>query len=31
MQAVVDALSLLANIVMPWNTAQVQATLDLLG
>ena len=28
MQAVADALSLLANIVMAWNTAQVQAVLD---
>ena len=28
MQAVADALSLLANIVMAWNTAQMQAVLD---
>ena len=28
MQAVADALSLLANIVMAWNTAQIQAILD---
>jgi TnpA family transposase len=28
MQAVADALSLLANIVMAWNTAQMQAILD---
>jgi TnpA family transposase len=28
MQAVADALSLLANIVMTWNTAQMQAILD---
>ncbi len=28
MQAVADALSLLANIVMVWNTAQMQAVLD---
>jgi hypothetical protein len=29
MQAVADALSLLANIVMAWNTAQMQEVLDL--
>ena len=28
MQAVADALSLLANIVMAWNTAQMQAVVD---
>lgn len=28
MQAVADALSLLANVVMAWNTAQMQAVLD---
>ena len=28
MQAVADALSLLANIVMAWNTAQMQAVID---
>ena len=28
MQAVADALSLLANIVMAWNTSQMQAVLD---
>ena len=28
MQAVADALSLLANIVMAWNTTQMQAVLD---
>jgi predicted DNA-binding ribbon-helix-helix protein len=28
MQAVADALSLLANIVMAWNTAQMQTILD---
>jgi len=28
MQAVADALSLLANIVMAWNTAQMQAVLN---
>jgi hypothetical protein len=28
MQAVVDALSLLANIIMAWNTSQMQAVLD---
>ncbi len=28
MQAVADALSLLANIVMAWNTAQMQSVLD---
>jgi TnpA family transposase len=28
MQAVADALSLLANIVMAWNTAQMQVVLD---
>ena len=28
MQAVADALSLLANIVMAWNTAQIQVVLD---
>ena len=28
MQAVADALSLLANIVMAWNTAQMQQVLD---
>ena len=28
MQAVADALSLLVNIVMAWNTAQMQAVLD---
>ena len=28
MQAVADALSLLANIVMAWNTAKMQAVLD---
>jgi hypothetical protein len=28
MQAVADALSLLANIVMAWNTAQMQTVLD---
>jgi hypothetical protein len=28
MQAVADALSLLANIVMAWNTAQMQAILN---
>ena len=28
MQAVADALGLLANIVMAWNTAQMQAVLD---
>jgi hypothetical protein len=28
MQAVADALSLLANIVMAWNTAQMQGVLD---
>lgn len=28
MQAVADALSLMANIVMAWNTAQIQAVLD---
>jgi len=28
MQAVADALSLLANIVMAWNTAQMQKALD---
>jgi len=28
MQAVADALSLLANLVMAWNTAQMQAVLD---
>ena len=28
MQAVADALSLLANIVMAWITAQMQAVLD---
>ena len=28
MQAVADALSLLANIVMAWNTAQMEAVLD---
>jgi hypothetical protein len=28
MQAVADALSLLANIVMAWNTAQMQKVLD---
>ena len=28
MQAAADALSLLANIVMAWNTAQMQAVLD---
>jgi predicted DNA-binding ribbon-helix-helix protein len=28
MQAVADALSLLANMVMAWNTAQMQAVLD---
>ena len=28
MQAVADALSLLANIVMSWNTAQMQTVLD---
>lgn len=28
MQAVADALSLLANILMPWNTAQMQKVLD---
>lgn len=28
MQAVADALSLLANIVMAWNTSQMQALLD---
>jgi hypothetical protein len=28
MQAVADALSLLANIVMAWNTAKMQAILD---
>jgi hypothetical protein len=28
MQAVADAPSLLANIVMAWNTAQMQALLD---
>jgi hypothetical protein len=28
MQAVADALSLLANIVMAWNTAQRQTVLD---
>ena len=31
MQAVADALSLLANIVMAWNTAQMQAILDRVG
>jgi hypothetical protein len=28
MQAVADALSLLANIVMAWNTAQMQSVID---
>jgi len=28
MQAVADALSLMANIVMAWNTSQMQAVLD---
>jgi hypothetical protein len=28
MQAVADALSLLANIIMAWNTSQMQAALD---
>ena len=28
MQAVADALSLLANVVTAWNTAQMQAVLD---
>lgn len=28
MQAVADALSLLANIIMAWNTTQMQAVLD---
>ena len=28
MQAVADALSLLTNIVMAWNTAQMQAVID---
>ena len=28
MQAVADALSLLANTVMAWNTSQMQAVLD---
>jgi hypothetical protein len=28
MQAVADALSLLANIIMAWNTSQMQAVLD---
>ena len=28
MHAVADALSLLANVVMAWNTAQMQAVLD---
>ena len=28
MQAVADALSLLANLVMAWNTAQMQSVLD---
>jgi hypothetical protein len=28
MQAVADALSLLANILMAWNTAQMQLVLD---
>lgn len=28
MQAVADALSLLANTVMAWNTTQMQAVLD---
>ena len=28
MQAVADALSLLANIVMAWNTTQMQAIID---
>jgi TnpA family transposase len=31
MQAVADALSLLANIVMAWNTAQMQAVFDKWG
>lgn len=31
MQAVADALSLLANIVMTWNTAQMQAVVDRWG
>ncbi len=31
MQAVADALSLLANIVMAWNTAQMQGVLDRWG
>ena len=31
MQAAANALSLLANIVMAWNTAQMQAVLDRLG
>ncbi len=31
MQAVADALSLFANIVMAWNTAQMQAIVDRLG
>jgi len=30
-QAVADALSLLANIVMAWNTAQMQAVFDRWG
>jgi hypothetical protein len=31
MQAVADALSLLANIVMAWNTAQMQSVIDGWG
>jgi hypothetical protein len=31
MQAVADALSLLANIVMAWNTAQIQSVIDGWG
>jgi TnpA family transposase len=31
MQAVSDALSLLANIVMAWNTAQMQVAFDRWG